>query len=275
MQNLDAPPATAGTGTATASFTTVTTTPMVSLLLALLRASVSKANLPAIERYVHRKFPLPEAAGASDSPPPSADVVVAEQFFAEACMANGVVPPIVMPPMTTIEVRHVQPMAMGPHYQCGHACPPTPEAQFRRTAAISKRAIFEQVSRLSRPPGEPGLAVVYDVMEDRVAEAIEDGGPECTLRFDSRFESGNLQMAIKVAQEPVDLVLRDRVSFIGGHSLRYITHVHLPPFHVTRSTWWSTICSCRRTSTPPSVGTTSGSTFPSNACKPVQRTSST
>ncbi|KAJ2996878.1 Cytosolic carboxypeptidase 1 [Globomyces sp. JEL0801] len=103
-------------------------------------------------------------------------------------------------PNSNISVRHVQPMAPGKHFVCKNYVGKDAEPLLRRTPAL-----FSQ--------NQKGV-LVYDVMDYKVAHGlkVDDG----TLLFDSRFESGNLQLAIKVAPYEYDLLVQSDINSIPG-----------------------------------------------------------
>ncbi|KAJ3124674.1 Cytosolic carboxypeptidase 1 [Physocladia obscura] len=97
---------------------------------------------------------------------------------------------------------------------------PTPkEAEFqsKKSNNMLRRTIYEQTSRILKPGFFSDL-IVYDAMNESVAADIAVKNPD-ELQFESRFESGNLQLAIKVQPTEYDLVLQcDIGSKPGRHN---------------------------------------------------------
>ncbi|KAH6573341.1 hypothetical protein BASA62_002992 [Batrachochytrium salamandrivorans] len=117
------------------------------------------------------------------------------------------------PLVPNIRVRHVQPMALGKHIVCRSICPVDPELQIRKSPLGLRRAAFEHTEKMLKMT--PKGTLVYDVMQDQIALdalALNDG----TLHFDSRFESGNLQMAIKTSQFEYDLMVQSDINTQQG-----------------------------------------------------------
>ncbi|KAL2914236.1 Cytosolic carboxypeptidase 1 [Polyrhizophydium stewartii] len=145
----------------------------------------------------------------------TADQVIAklQGLCPELLAMSGKPLPPCEPPAPNIRVRHVQPMAPGKHIVCRNQCPSEPEMQMRRSPLSLRKIVFEHTARMFQPSTKGVL--VYDVMDDRVAQAamqMHDG----TLLFDSRFESGNLQMAIRVSQFEYDLVVQTDINAMQG-----------------------------------------------------------
>ncbi|KAH6575390.1 hypothetical protein BASA62_001938 [Batrachochytrium salamandrivorans] len=117
------------------------------------------------------------------------------------------------PLVPNIRVRHVQPMALGKHIVCRSICPVDPELQIRKSPLGLRRAAFEHTEKMLKMT--PKGTLVYDVMQDQIALdalALNDS----TLHFDSRFESGNLQMAIKTSQFEYDLMVQSDINTQQG-----------------------------------------------------------
>ncbi|KAJ1341107.1 hypothetical protein BSLG_004309 [Batrachochytrium salamandrivorans] len=117
------------------------------------------------------------------------------------------------PLVPNIRVRHVQPMALGKHIVCRSICPVDPELQIRKSPLGLRRAAFEHTEKMLKMT--PKGTLVYDVMQDQIALdalALNDG----TLHFDSRFESGNLQMAIKTSQFEYELMVQSDINTQQG-----------------------------------------------------------
>ncbi|KAI8897430.1 hypothetical protein BC833DRAFT_621233 [Globomyces pollinis-pini] len=115
-------------------------------------------------------------------------------------------------PNSNISVRHVQPMAPGKHFVCKNYVGKDAEPLLRRTPALFRKVMFDQTARMFSQ-NQKGV-LVYDVMDYKVAHGlkVDDG----TLLFDSRFESGNLQLAIKVAPYEYDLLVQSDINSIPG-----------------------------------------------------------
>ncbi|KAI9328145.1 hypothetical protein BDR26DRAFT_61219 [Obelidium mucronatum] len=88
------------------------------------------------------------------------------------------------------------------------------EPQCKKSSNTMRRTIYEQTSRILRP-GMFSDLLVYDVMDESVRLDAVQQNPE-VLWFESRFESGNLQMAIKVQPTEYDLILQSDVGSKPG-----------------------------------------------------------
>ncbi|KAJ3075407.1 Cytosolic carboxypeptidase 1 [Podochytrium sp. JEL0797] len=77
-----------------------------------------------------------------------------------------------------------------------------------------KRTVYEQTSRILRP-GSFRDVLVYDVMEEIVKVEAMQRDPD-VLSFESRFESGNLQLAIRVQPAEYDLILQSDIGSKPG-----------------------------------------------------------
>jgi hypothetical protein len=123
------------------------------------------------------------------------------------------------PPNSNISVRHVQPMAPGKHVVCKNILIPETEPLLKRSAATFRKTMFDQTARMFQSNQKGTL--VYDVMDYTVAQSIKP--EDNTLLFDSRFESGNLQMAVKVSTYEYDLLLETDInSSPGRHNQVFI-----------------------------------------------------
>ncbi|KAL5032450.1 hypothetical protein BDV3_001017 [Batrachochytrium dendrobatidis] len=116
-------------------------------------------------------------------------------------------------PAPNIRVRHVQPMSSGKHTICRSICPVDLEPQTRRTPLGLRKTIFEHTVKMLQVPTQGTL--IYDVMQEQVSQNIASLDDD-TLIFDSRFESGNLQMAIKISQFEYDLILQTDINAQRG-----------------------------------------------------------
>lgn len=122
---------------------------------------------------------------------------------------------------SNISVRHVQPMAAGKHFQCKNVPMTEPEVLLKRSPATFRKILFDQTARMFQP--NPKGVLVYDVLDHTVAQNIGEG----TLLFDSRFESGNLQLAIKVSQFEYDLLLETDINSSPGRHNQVLFIPHL------------------------------------------------
>ncbi|KAJ3145766.1 Cytosolic carboxypeptidase 1, partial [Irineochytrium annulatum] len=99
----------------------------------------------------------------------------------------------------------------------GYGAAPEPEALQRRSNNAMRRMVLEQTTRILKP----GLftdIVAYDVMDESAWPQAVENDPKI-LQFESRFESGNLQMAIKASDTEYDLMLQTDIgSFPGKHN---------------------------------------------------------
>ncbi|OAJ36379.1 cytosolic carboxypeptidase 2 [Batrachochytrium dendrobatidis JEL423] len=126
-------------------------------------------------------------------------------------------------PAPNIRVRHVQPMSSGKHTICRSICPVDLEPQTRRTPLGLRKTIFEHTVKMLQVPTQGTL--IYDVMQEQVSQNIASLDDD-TLIFDSRFESGNLQMAIKISQFEYDLILQTDINAQRGkHNQKMIPNV--------------------------------------------------
>ena len=125
----------------------------------------------------------------------------------ELSFLDGSAMPKAEAPSSNISVRHVQPMAPGKHAVCKNNVAVDPEPLLKKSPAVFRKVLFDQTARMFQN-GQKGT-LVYDVMNYQVAEDIN---PEDTLLFDSRFESGNLQLAIKISEFEYDLLLETDIN---------------------------------------------------------------
>ncbi|KAI8587974.1 hypothetical protein BDZ88DRAFT_508392 [Geranomyces variabilis] len=180
-------------------------TSLPTLLVSVLRSAVSQSDLPFLDRYVALTFPLPRTF--SEQPQPL-DVAQLVQLFPEL---HPIPPHTAHLPITNIEVRHVQPIT-GRQPLLGHRCVEYNEPVLRRGASLVRKLVYEQMRRVVRPE-ESANSIVYDVADDRIPV------PGGCLVFDSRFESGNLQMAIKISDIEYDLLLQTDINApMGKHN---------------------------------------------------------
>ncbi|KAI8909893.1 hypothetical protein DFJ77DRAFT_471192 [Powellomyces hirtus] len=190
----------------TAAPLTTGATALPTLLVSVLRSAVSQSDLPFLSRYTPLTFPLPRP-NSPEAPQP----LDAAQLAALLPEAHPSQPHTAHLPITNIEVRHVQPIS-GRQPLLGHRCVEMQESTLRRGASLVRKLVYEQMRRVVRPE-ESANAVVYDVVDDQMTV------PDNTLLFDSRFESGNLHMAIKISNTEYDLLLQTDInSPMGKHN---------------------------------------------------------
>ncbi|KAI8617495.1 hypothetical protein BC830DRAFT_1113250 [Chytriomyces sp. MP71] len=94
---------------------------------------------------------------------------------------------------------------------------PTPkevEPQCKKSNAMMRKTVYEQTSRILRP-GMYANVIVYDVMDESVQLHVQNDNPDA-LKFESRFECGNLQLAIKVQETEYDLILQSDIGSKPG-----------------------------------------------------------
>ncbi|KAJ3033857.1 Cytosolic carboxypeptidase 1 [Rhizophlyctis rosea] len=197
---------------------------VASLLVSVLRTATPTIDLPFESRYIDRVFPL-DSLPAADHPTHLASQDVRESEEAEREHLASMCPELILligvdgveggggvQEGRSIEIRHVQRMAPGGrHHVCVPKCPVDVEPMLRKSANVTRKLVFDQMQRILRPSTIEN-ALIYDVMDDSVAAQIRNG----TLLFDSRFESGNLQMAIKVSENEYDLLLQTDINSARG-----------------------------------------------------------
>ncbi|KAJ3094855.1 Cytosolic carboxypeptidase 1 [Phlyctochytrium planicorne] len=84
----------------------------------------------------------------------------------------------------------------------------------RRSTNSIRRTVFEQTTRILKP-GMFTDIVVYDVMDDSTA-AEAYAADTSILLFESKFESGNLQLAIRASESEYDLILQNDIGSVPG-----------------------------------------------------------
>jgi hypothetical protein len=102
-----------------------------------------------------------------------------------------------------IKVRHIQPMGAGAQILHRPVSSSEPDSQSRKSLSMLRRAFFEQTAKIFQPYKG---TLIYDVMNPAIEKKFEAADGYISnidlkyrvLAFDSRFESGNLQLAIKV-----------------------------------------------------------------------------
>lgn len=110
-----------------------------------------------------------------------------------------------------IRIRHVQPIVGAPPDFSKNYALLAAEPQLKRSLPVLKKVIFEQTSRMFQK--NLSGTVVYDVMNSAVTDNTK---AEKGLVFDSRFESGNLQIAAKITSFEYDLLLQSDINAISG-----------------------------------------------------------
>ncbi|KAI8851960.1 hypothetical protein BC829DRAFT_385622 [Chytridium lagenaria] len=148
--------------------------------------------------------PSPSAAGILNS---AANVPLTS-------MSNAMV---TTPPLNANEPLHPPPSSPASSSSSSHGastvqpaiCENLPECEpiQRRSTNAIRKTVFEQTTRILKPGMFTDL-VVYDVMDDSVAKYI--------LLFESKFESGNLQLAIKASDSEYDLILQTDIGSAPG-----------------------------------------------------------
>ncbi|TPX67231.1 hypothetical protein SpCBS45565_g03896 [Spizellomyces sp. 'palustris'] len=185
-----------------------------TLLVTLLRSAVSQTDLPFLERYQYLSFPLPLATEESgDNAEAKPDVDDDEnpplrQFCPELELHDGI-PSMTPLPMGNIQVRHVQPMS-GRHL-VSSKCVAETEGTYKRPSNLVRKSVYDQMTRVLHPNASQNQ-LVYDVMDETIAAGISGN----TLQFESRFESGNLQMAVKISDYEYDLLLQTDINSSPG-----------------------------------------------------------
>ncbi|KAI9362059.1 hypothetical protein DFJ73DRAFT_891664 [Zopfochytrium polystomum] len=89
-----------------------------------------------------------------------------------------------------------------------------PEPQLRKSTAALRKNIFEQTARILRPSAYTSF-LVYDAMDETVRSNAVQQNPSILI-FESRFESGNLQLAIQVGDHEYDLILQSDIGAAPG-----------------------------------------------------------
>ncbi|KAI8820492.1 uncharacterized protein EV422DRAFT_496960 [Fimicolochytrium jonesii] len=137
-------------------------------------------------------------------------------------------------PITNIEVRHVQPITPRRAYGVlAHKCIDAPELTVKRHTGLVRKLVYEQMRRVVRP-AEHVNKLVYDVMDESIGSEAVEGYVALdeqkflklrphqlcrSLQFDSRFESGNLQLALMISDFEYDLILQTDInSSMGKHN---------------------------------------------------------
>ncbi|KAL6480708.1 hypothetical protein MHYP_G00117410 [Metynnis hypsauchen] len=100
----------------------------------------------------------------------------------------------------------------------GHLPPQGPEPMAVRKPHVQRKKVFEDVQRLLCPEDIINT-VVFD-MEDSSLQCTSDS-PKDSLRFFSKFESGNLRKAIHVRRYEYDLILNADVNSSSHHQWFY------------------------------------------------------
>ncbi|KAI9103760.1 hypothetical protein DFS34DRAFT_298389 [Phlyctochytrium arcticum] len=190
---------------------------LFNFLLTLLRSAISRTDLPFISQYTTLKFPLPSPVASFSTldliPPspltaPSSTTRAAlgspddvTHLFPENDLLSGLPTPTQALP-ATIQVRHVQPIVR--HFGLANRWSEAPEPLGKKVGP-RKVVVVDELKKV----GEAG-EVVYEVGRGPC------GSDRTALIFDSRFESGNLQMAIKIGDFEYDLVLQSDINSPAG-----------------------------------------------------------
>ncbi|KAI8812182.1 hypothetical protein BJ742DRAFT_84849 [Cladochytrium replicatum] len=205
------------------------------MVMAVLRAGANPSELPFQERMQARSFQLPPPLDSPEEDVFSSiekdsqfvkrmeallpeqhlnDAFVASPLFASESHTNrGHGTPSLCP------VRMVQPANRAIDRHKMQVCPSEQELQYRRPPSALKKVLFEQTSQIRKGfnPNGSQQSLVYDVMDQRSAEVASKD--PLTLQFDSRFESGNLQFAVKVSNTEYNLILQSDINTeIGKHN---------------------------------------------------------
>lgn len=106
----------------------------------------------------------------------------------------------------TAPVFHIQPFESNgvPSYNCTA----TPEKMYKRPITLAKQIIFAEILKKSTS------TLVYNIMNSSTAAALINN-PDI-LEFDSRFESGNLQIAMQVKEFEYDLMVQSDINTTCG-----------------------------------------------------------
>ena len=219
-----------------------------SLLVGILRFTISQSDLPFLEEVKERVFPLPASpstrpnTSTSDAKTTDSsinyDVYIGllvdelQKSIDHGEAGNEVLYQAVKKTLMglspefefifnvpksennsvngSIRVKHVQPMFPGKHGFCKHVCHSNAEQLLKRSPLNLRKVIFEQTTRMFQEQTKGEL--VYDVMSPSVAS---QAGNE-SLKFESRFESGNLQLAIKTSPSEYDLLIQSDINASYG-----------------------------------------------------------
>jgi hypothetical protein len=134
------------------------------------------------------------------------------RLFPELVYMNGQKTPPVDQVCTNISIRHVQPMVSGPPFVFKNNIVVPEEVLLKRSGATFRKVLYEQTTKMFRPVSQK--TVVYDVMNPSIAKEIESN--RSALLFESRFESGNLQLAIKISQYEYELIVQSDINSLPG-----------------------------------------------------------
>ncbi|KAJ3125319.1 Cytosolic carboxypeptidase 1 [Nowakowskiella sp. JEL0407] len=195
-----------------------------SLLLSTLRIAATPADLPSHERLYNRKFEIPQHT------PITITLISMQKFCPELCSSEvdsfswkEAVKEAQRESKPVFEsVKHIQPFSepvcsMIPRIPQTRACGVGPEVQYKRPGNLMKKILFEQTTQILKASSCPPL-IVYDLLDANVAEYANKIDPK-SLIFDSRFESGNLQIASKVSETDYDLILESDINTeMGRHN---------------------------------------------------------
>lgn len=182
-----------------------------------MRSSLPDEELPLLDQVERRSFETKKAPGIINDPASSPDFnanTYFEQFFPEFKSNSIVLEAITANNTGEILVHHVQPFFSegAPSF----ACIDGPERLWKRPKTLIRRVICDQTDRFLQDQQSARL-VVYDIMNSDIAREFEDKND--VLNFDSRFESGNLQFASKMAEYEYDLFLQSDINTtLGRHN---------------------------------------------------------
>jgi hypothetical protein len=208
---------------------------VASLLVAALRSAAGHSDIPFYELFKLRTFPIPDerqdrqdmdyealvdecaqflVSGEYPSIPNPPELIEdlvrlkMRRLCPELSYMDGRAIPKCEAPSSNISVRHVQPMAPGKHFVCKNHIPTDPEALLKRSPTAFRKILFDQTARMFESTQKGTL--VYDVMDPTVPKPTE------ALHFDSRFESGNLQLAVQISGNEYDLLLEPDINSVPG-----------------------------------------------------------
>ncbi|KAJ3409345.1 Cytosolic carboxypeptidase 1 [Chytridiales sp. JEL 0842] len=130
----------------------------------------------------------------------------------QKCHPTNPVLPVSVQPSDVVSHNSLLPLESS----CPPPFPTDPEPIQRKSGSLSRKMMTDQTLRLLKGGNSNGGGVlVYDVMDDTVGARARLEYPS-GLHFESRFESGNLQMAIKVGEGEYDLILQSDIGSQPG-----------------------------------------------------------
>ncbi|KAJ1560437.1 hypothetical protein HK096_008724, partial [Nowakowskiella sp. JEL0078] len=186
-----------------------------SLLLTVLRTAAQPAQLPSHHLLNQRNFQIElERSSEKISKP-------IREFCPEFEMDSEENGPASRNEAPVFEaVRHVQSFWDGladcvPRIPHTRICVIGSEGLNRRPNNNVKKILFEQTAQILRSSSTMTPIVVFDLLDPKVATKSDAR----TLLFDSRFESGNLQLASKISEFEYDLILESDINTeMGKHN---------------------------------------------------------